>query len=352
MNQNKVRFGNWMQVIALMICTFIGTVVTVFFFRQGEELFQSYILWLGWFVVLSIGQSHDLQPWDKPHASGLWRYPITIIAAYLVHLITQYYYFHCQSPAFFAPFFAPITFILLAFFFLGIDDFIFGGRIAQKLRVGKIHANSNASEVNYWLSGLTLLGLRFCGIVLIWHAVYFILVRFSGFNFFYAFFQWAVIGLLLIAVPLRDLLKLSGQELRWQITAFASTFAFGLFAAVFLFALNRKLFAIAGNTNWHLVLIEGTFPLCFVVLKTLYGKGYEVFFPYKPELDILWRITGILIKSGLWFLIFSLGFIKLFPGATLTSHNPGLAWNFTIAIILYTWHWYTRRWLVLKENIN
>lgn len=348
MNQNaqyEVKFGNWMQLLALCLCTFIGTLITRFFFLKGGEVFHDYVLWLGWFVVLSIGQSHDLQPRNYPHASGLIRYPITIIAAYLIHLGTQSF---CQWGRI-DPFYGPVTFILLGFYFLGVDDFIFGGRIAQKLRAGRIHANSNASEMNYWFSGLTLLGLRFCCIATIWQAVRLILVQLSGFEFFFAFFQWSVIGLLMIAVPLKDLLRLSEQKLKWQLVAFFSTFGFGLFMAGFLYIFSWRLFAITGNTNWHLVLIQGTFPLCFVVLKALYGKGYEVFFPDKSELDVFGRTIGILIRSGLWFLVFSLGIIRFFPGATLTSHNPGLAWSFTCAIILYTWYWYTRRWLVLKK---
>lgn len=302
------RWGRTTPWIATLFFLVLGSLIIAIAHTQGEHFFHtSYTICLGYFVTWSIAQSHyfKVKP-DTPYAKGLLIYPFIIILSILSYHIGNWIFTAVNVPVTFSHF----TFIMLGFFFFGLDDFIFKGRLSKWL-------GSDFLRFFFWL----------LVIILIWIGLFsFLLKEEAQFWQFFGMFQWPIVCLLSYAL----LIRIPGKTLSFgrQFRNFLLLFIIGLVFAYFFRILSA---------NWHEVLNYGTIPLLPIIMQGLYFRRLA----YTHER--LYAVTALsLLQFILFFIMMATGVLGFVP---LKVHDgPMLQWCFTVAILPLAHFWFTRFW--------
>lgn len=300
------RWGKATPWIATLFFLVLGTAIVAIAYHQGENFFHAYTICLGYFVAWSIAQSHYFKVSQaNPFVLGLLIYPVIVGFAILAYHLGNLIFFSLGVPVNFGHF----VFIMLGFFFFGLDDFIFEGKLSKWLKYGFL-------RFIFWL----------LVIAVIWILLFaFVLKKDDQFWQFFGMFQWSIVCLLAYAL----LIKVPGKKLGFgrQLRNF-----FMLFIIGFAFAYFFRITAF----SWHLVLNLGTFPLLPIIMVGLY-------FNYrKPPERVADAWAGSFLQIVSFVLIMIIGVLGFKETDPLKM--PALQWCFTVAILPLAHVWFTKFW--------
>lgn len=376
----ELRWGNRTWIYALALGLGIGMAVLLLFKDMlGEIAFWSYYSpMLGYYVLISICQSHYFRREPKPDMGGLFRQFVSIFGAIVIFFLNQ----AVMESIFVVPdgfiMAGHFTFIVFGFFIYGFDDFMFKGKLLGWMK-------NDTTKAFFW----------YFFIWLIW-----VILFYSDFgiskahskdtwdglaqNRMLAISQWAIIMSLLYALLFKDWLPELQNKLRlkndivYGIFLLLAAFIIGGGIAYLLFTMAPyispegydSLVADPGvnvdSDMWHHILYMGTFPLIPAILIGVYTKNFN----HLPGLGerVIKRLM-IFIPSVIilyfayhWLIARPEVFINYFfddavkPGLGLFGeshhnwyHQLDLYFNFTVSIIPLTHHWFCGRYGFVRE---
>jgi len=369
-----LRWGDrtWLYGAALGLG--LGLAILVFFKDMlGPKVFWNYYSpMLGYYVLLSICQSHYFRREPKPDPGGMFRQFVSIFGAVLIFFVNQF----IMLVIFAVPETGPVeptflehggivmtghfSFIVFGFFIYGFDDFMFKGKLVRWMR-------NDLLKAVFW----------YFVIWVVWYVLFFsefgIGKGFSkaefdkdGMDHLLAVSQWTIIISLLYALIFRDWLPDLQRTLRLK-----NDILFGSFLLIASVAIGAAIaylcyFALphiapwdgplTSGDRWHRVLYMGTFPLTPAILMGTYSTNFAktkgsgmrvlkrllvlvpvvilVYFAFhliiaEPYLIPNWISPGLMSEE--------LGIFRSDGG---WYHQLDLYFNFTVSIIPLTHHWF------------
>jgi len=344
----ELRWGKNTWIAALMMGGTAGIMILLLSWHMMGEYWhvKYFVPMLGYYVMISICQSHYFKSDLKPHIRGMIRQAMSIFGAVLI------FYLHgwimgdligipekLIMPSHF-------IFIILGFFFFGWDDFMFKGVLSRWLKV-------DAVKALFWYMFIWML----------WFPLFAMdgglssaLGNFNPTRFFWFLgsFQWVIMMELMIAITWRE--YLGTIKFKNDLMMGAALVSFALTAGFLAACVCYSIIDI-GDTipteaaKSHHVLHMGTYPLIPIVMFGIYSHHFNHIEDQKKK---AFARTGLIASMAI------LGYF-IFGFATAPSgifgehpwyHHFDLAFNFTIAIIPLSHHWFTGRWgfvRVVKE---
>ncbi len=342
----------------------------------GERTFWNYFSpMLGYYVLISICQSHYFKRKPEPDMSGLFRQFVSIFGAVLIFFVNELIMlsiFAVPETSTVAPTFLAhggivmtghFSFIVFGFFIYGFDDFMFKGRLSSWIR------NDTLKAVFWYLI-----------IWAVWYPLFYmkggIGQGYSAAEFdkgpmdhLLAISQWTIIISLFYALVFRDWLpelqERSGikSDIAFGIVLLAASVVIGWLLADLCYILLPD--HLSSAEKWHRVLYMGTFPLTPAVLLGIYTTNFAG--TASTGQRVLKRLS-ILVPS---IVLFYFGFhvliaepyiipnalspglmneeIGLFRYTGDWFHQLDLYFNFTVSIIPLTHHWFCGKAGFMKE---
>jgi hypothetical protein len=395
----ELKWGNRSWLYALALGLGLGLPILLLFSRMiglenDQKAFWNYYSpMLGYYVLISICQSHYFRREPKPDMAGLFRQFVSIFGAVLIFYVNQAIMLNIFD---ITPFMAngdphPLllngelimhghfTFIVFGFFIYGFDDFMFKGKLIGWMK-------SNLLKALFW----------YFFIWLVWAVLFYSDFGISkahswdsfdalGHNRMLAISQWTIIMSLLYALVFKDWLPYLQEKLR-----ITNDFIYGIFLLIAAFAIGAAIsyllffiapgispegydsivenVAIDADTDiWHHILYMGTFPLIPAILLGVYTPNFS--HVDDPNGRVLRRlavlIPGIIVLyfAYHWIIARPEVFINYFfddavdkgfglfgrPGKNW-YHQLDLYFNFTVSIIPLTHHWFCGRWGFVRET--
>lgn len=375
----ELKWGNKTGLYAGGFGLVFGLAILMLFKNMiGEEWFWNYYSpMLGYYVLISICQSHYFKREPKPDMGGLFRQFVSIFGAVVLFYFNQLIILgFFQVPVTAHPVLheggivmaGHFTFIVFGFFIYGFDDFMFKGKLLGWMKNDKLKAFSW-----YLLIWLIWALLFYWGVAKAYSAK-----EFDGaaLDRLLAISQWIIIMSLLYALVFRDWLPELQEKLKMK-----NDYVFGIFlllaAAAIGAAIAYLLYFIVpflapwatpdpftSGDRWHRVLYLGTYPLTPAVLLGVYTKNFSG--TKTAGMRVLKRI-GVLIPAiiALYYVFHFIiadpriilelflddvpHHIGLFQHHTAWYHQPDLYFNFTVSIIPLTHHWFCGKWGFVKK---
>jgi hypothetical protein len=354
----QLRWGPNTWIPALFISAALGILILVISSQvMGEQWHSSYFVpVLGYYVLISICQSHYFKSRSEPNWEGFSRQAISIVGAIILFWMNGWIMGTLMGIPEKLVLPGQLTLIVLGFFFFGWDDFMFLGALSRWLKLDGLKAV-------FW----------YLFTWLIWYIVYAMpngpvaaLGHFSKLNLEYllALSQWIIIMSLMIAITWKDYLatiRFSNDYSRgillcgFAIIAGVSI-AYICFGLLNLIGIIRPGIAIVtheGNADvpamWHHVLYIATYPLIPLVLFGLYTNHFNNMANAKVRALARTGFLCILTLIGYFtfrFVIAPSGLLGYHPW----WHHLDLVFNFTIAIIALSHHWFNGRLGFLVEK--
>ena len=378
-----LRWGNrtWLYGAALGLG--IGMAVLLLFWSMiGPGAFWNYYSpMLGYYVLISICQSHYFRRQPVPDMGGLFRQFVSIFGAIVIFFVNQWIMLtiFAVSPDAIQP--SPFdhglivmtghfSFIVFGFFIYGFDDFMFKGKLVGWMK-------NDLLKAVFW----------YFFIWFFWALIFYGYVGngFSREKFdpgdmdrFLAISQWVIIMSLLYALVFKDWLPDLQKKL-----GIKNDIAYGIFlliAAVLIGAVIAYLCyfvlpyiapweeSLTFQHRWHRVLYMGTYPLTPAILLGVYTTNFAG--TKSSGMRVLKRIA-VLVPSII-LLYFAFHLIIAQPWLIPNWISPGsfkegiglfykggtnggwydqldLYFNFTVSIIPLTHHWFCGKWGFLKK---
>ncbi|MBN1390895.1 MAG: hypothetical protein JXA22_09680 [Candidatus Thermoplasmatota archaeon] len=373
-----LKWGNGTWIKGALLGLGIGMAVLLIFWRMlGEGAFLNYYSpMLGYYVLLSICQSHYFKRQPIPDMGGLFRQFVSIFGAVVIFFVNQ----AIMINVFGVPEIAhPVldhggiimtghfSFIVFGFFIYGFDDFMFKGKLVGWMK------NDVAKAFFWYVIIWVLWAFLFYGYVGNGYSA----EKFQGGDMdqLLAISQWVIIMSLLYALVFKDWLPVLQKKLRmgndylYGAFLFAAAIVIGAAIAYLCYAVLPHIAPweepLTTGERWHRVLYMGTYPLTPAVLLGLYSSNFSstnsagwrvvkrllvlvpaiilsYFFFHlviaQPELLPNWISPGLLDEG-----------MGIFHQEGGWYHQLDLYFNFTVSIIPLTHHWFCGRWGFMKK---
>ena len=365
-----LKWGNSSWLYGLALGLGLGTAILLLMHNMfGVEFFFNYYSpMLGYYVLISICQSHYFRRNPEPDMGGLFRQFVSIFGAIVIFFINEMIMIHIfgvpeQSNTLLyhggMVMSGHFTFIVFGFFIYGFDDFMFKGRLVGWIKKDLVKAVFWYLFI--WLSWGILYYMK-GGLVQAYSLQafdQFELYRMLGIS------QWIIIMSLMLALVLKDYMPELKKKLRLK-----SEILFGIFLligsavvgtaiAYFCFGLTEYIAPwddLDASSKWHHVLYMGTFPLTPIVLMGLYTNNFNgTVSPLKRVVKRVALLVPVVFLSYFSFHLiiaepellpnwmfpntFGEG-IGLFGNQHGWHHHLDLYFNFTVSIIPLTHHWF------------
>jgi hypothetical protein len=353
----KLKWGNATWLYALGMGLLFGLGILLLSSRiLGEHFHESYYVpMLGYYVLLSIAQSHYFRTPPGPSMKGLFRQFVSIFGAvilFFVHETIMVGFIGIPQPLAMPGHF---TLIVFGFFLYGFDDFMYGGRLVR------------------WLKNDILKAIFWYVVIWILWALFFAmkggpvegysLETFHEETFFrwLACIQWIIIMSLMVALTFKDAIPSLRIRNRW--IEGTSLLIFSIVGGIVmghiclgLIELLAPWGSVSNADKWHHVLYMGTYPLIPVVLMGVYTDNYsKIRNPMKRvSIRLAYLIPSVVLSYFLFHLVIAspeyivnqispgtlnkgIGIFGLHPW----HHHFDLVFNFTVSIIPLTHHWFS-----------
>jgi len=381
----ELKWGNRTWLYALALGLGIGLAVLLIFKSMlGDKTFWNYYSpMLGYYVLISICQSHYFRREPKPDMGGIFRQFVSIFGAVLIFYVNEsvmLYIFGVPQAGGFAPPTEYIhgsiltgghfTFIVFGFFIYGFDDFMFKGKLVGWMK------NDLVKALFWYLVIWVVWGILFYSDIGAGRAHSKDTFDGMALNRMLAISQWMIIMSLLYALVFRDWLsdlqERSGIEsdMMFGLLLFGAAALIGAGIAYLLFY-TAPLISPAGahltdSETWHHVLYMGTYPLTPAVLLGLYTANFN---HVRGTGSRVVRRLAVLIPSIIalyfayhWFIARPEILINFFADGTVDKgmglfgephhnwyHQLDLYFNFTVSIIPLTHHWFCGKAGFMRE---
>ncbi len=342
----ELRWGKATWMVALAVSLIIGvSILFMSYYGLGEGWHNAYYVpLLGYYVMLSICQSHYFKIKPVPSWNGLARQWVSITGA------TFMFYGHIflmkdiigLSPSLLMP--GHFMFIILGFFFFGMDDFMFKGQLSKWIKIDALKAIFWYAMV--WVFWFFIFGFS-------WSLV----GALGDFNdvrlfWFLGSFQWTVMMSMMIAITWRDYLET--VKFKDNIDRGIKLLTFALLAGFVIAFMCYQIVNFLGPNipepdKWHHVLYMGTYPLIPIILFGVYSDHFNHIKDQfqKAQYRTLWIAAWVV--AG--WLIFRLA---IAPSGIFGDHpwwhHFDLVFNFTVSIIALSHHWFCARIGFLREK--
>lgn len=371
-----LKWGNKTWIYALLLGLGIGMSILLFMHNMlGPEFFFNYYSpMLGYYVLISICQSHYFRRNPEPNMGGMFRQAASIFGAVIIFFVNQmiminvlgvpevsHSLLHHGGLVMAGHF----TFIVFGFFIYGFDDFMFQGKLVAWLKKGWIQALF--WYVVIWIVWFLLFYMK-GGLVQAYStATYSVLQQ----DRMLAISQWIIIISLLYALVLKDILgeiKIKNPFVKGTVL-FAAAVILGTAIAYLCYGSIDFVIPYGGISQaekWHHVLYMGTYPLIPAVLMGVFTPNFSwVKNTYKRTLYRIALLIPLVMLSyfAFHFIIAEPELIPnyFFPGTFsegmgLFGHQHGwhhhldLYFNFTVSIIPLTHHWFTGKIGFMKKS--
>jgi len=336
----KLRWDKSTWLIALVVSGIIGVGILLMSYRGLGEAWHNayYVPLLGYYVVLSICQSHYFKVKPEPSWNGLARQWVSITGAVFMFYGHEFLMKDVMGISSGAELMSSqFMFIVLGFFFFGMDDFMFKGQLSKWLKHDALKAIF--WYVMMWIFWFVLFALP-------WSLV----GALGDFNdvrlfWFLGSFQWVIMMSMMIAITWRDYLETI--KFKNNIDRGIKLLTFSLLAG-FVIAfmcyqiVNSLVPGIAEADKWHHVLYMGTYPLIPIILFGIYSNHFNhVKNEFKKaQFRTLWIAAWVIAGWIIFRLVIAPS--GLF-GDHPWWHHFDLVFNFTISIIALSHHWFCGR---------
>ena len=132
----ELRWGNNTWIAALVVSGIIGVIILLSSYWGVGEAWHNmyYVPLLGYYVMLSICQSHYFKVDPEPSWNGLSRQWVSITGAVFIFYVHEWIMndiIGIQDSLIMS---SQFMFIILGFFFFGMDDFMFKGQLSKWLK--------------------------------------------------------------------------------------------------------------------------------------------------------------------------------------------------------------------------
>lgn len=332
----KLRWGSWTWIPALLMGGILGTLILLFSWDvMGEEWHNNYYVpMLGYYVLVSICQSHYFKSRPEPNYFGFVKQGISIVGAIVLFYLNEV----IMASVFGIPdaLIMPghFTFILLGFFFYGWDDFMFKGALSGWMKI-------DAVKALFWL----LFNWAVWYVVFAWpDGIAMALGSFDPvrLNWFLASMQWVIMMSMMTAITWREYLetiRFPNNYARGLILLTGAVTAGFTVAMICYLLVNSVAPALPEAAKWHHVLYMGTYPLIPIILSGIYSNHFNHI--KNIDLKTVYRTVNVVVWVVLWYLTFRLivtpsGIFGVHPW----YHHFDLVVNFTVSIIPLTHHWF------------
>jgi len=347
----QLRWGSITWMPALLISAALGILILAISSHViGEQWHNTHFVpMLGYYVLISICQSHYFKSKAEPNWQGFSRQAVSIIGAIVLFFVNGWIMGTLIGIPEKMVLPGQLTLIVFGFFFFGWDDFMFLGALSRWLKI-------DALKALFW----------YLVTWLVWYAVYAMpngpiaaLGQFSKLNLEHilALSQWVIIMSLLIAITWKDYLatrKFSNDYSRGiRLTAFSvlvgvslGYLCFGILSVVSVHSPEIAIVTKEGAPDvpamWHHVLYIATYPLIPLILFGLYTNHFNHIADAKARVFARTALLFALVVVGYFMFRLVIAPSGIF-GYHPWWHHFDLVFNFTIAIIALSHHWFNGR---------
>lgn len=375
----ELKWGNRSWIYGLLLGLGLGLPILLFMYNmKGPSFFFNYYSpMLGYYVLISICQSHYFRRPPEPRMDGLFRQFVSIFGAVLLFFVNELIMIHVLGLP--TPEHALLnnggivmsghfTFIVFGFFIYGFDDFMFKGRLVGWMKNDTVKAIFWYFVV--WAIWLPLFYMKGGIVQAFSEATYSDL----NLNRMLGISQWTIIMSLMIALTFKDYIpeiKIENDFLR-GLLLLAGSFIIGGAIAYICFGLTEFVAPwgdISASDKWHHVLYMGTYPLIPVILMGVYSKNFSDV--ESPGMRVVWRLVYLVPLVILSYFLFHFVIAQpelvpnwLFGEGTFSKgmgifgeqhgwhHHLDLYFNFTVSIIPLTHHWFSGKAGFMKETVD
>jgi hypothetical protein len=345
----ELRWGKNSWFVALIVSGIIGVCIILMSYRGMGDVWHKayYVPLLGYYVMLSICQSHYFKIKPEPNWNGLARQWVSITGAVFIFYGHEFLMKNVIGISGAANMMSGhFMFIVLGFFFFGMDDFLFNGQLSKWIK-------HDALKAVFWYA-------------VVW-ALWFPLFAFewglSGalghldnvkLNWFLASFQWVIMMQMMIAITWKDYLGTVKFKTNYDRGIKLLTFAVlaGFVIAYMCYqAVSFLGPGIPEADKWHHVLYMGTYPLIPIILFGLYSNHFNHVknVRVKTQFRTLWIAAWVVAGWIIFRLIIT-------PTGIFGEHDWwahfDLVFNFTISIIALSHHWFCGRAGFMKPKCS
>ncbi len=336
----EFRWGKNTWFAALIVSGIIGvSILLMSYWGMGEAWHNAYYVpLLGYYVMLSICQSHYFKVKPEPSWMGMVRQAVSIFGAIFIFyahdfLMKDIIGISAGSELMSGQF----MFIVLGFFFFGMDDFLFNGQLSKWMK-------------HDWLKALFWYGVVWA----LWLPLFAFSWGLSGAlgNFdsvrlfwFLGSFQWVIMMQMMIAITWKE--YLGTVKFRDNYQRGLKLLAFALVAGFVIAAMCFQIVNLLGPDipaadKWHHVLYMGTYPLIPIIIFGLYSNHFNHVRDIKKKAvyRALWIAAWVIAGWTIFRLVIAPSGIF---GDHDWWHHFDLVFNFTISIIALSHHWFCGR---------
>ncbi|KAH3767939.1 hypothetical protein Pelo_30 [Pelomyxa schiedti] len=326
-----LRFGNrtWAPVLVISITLSLSILGFVY----------------NYFGVTCIYMTHFWpnapSPLKKPHPLGAERYVIAFVAMlgmYFIHQVILRSFL--DSPA--KVMNAHIAYILIGFFFGAWEDVCFEGKLLGWTGV----VRGVAWYVITW-GVWCILMLGITGIHRDHYNAIFV-------NWFLSWLQMAIVTQLWVGIWFKDILQMfkhisiyiRGIVLTGLIVLNGVALSHIIYGFTVLYCEECK-----PGDMWHFGVACGSYPLIPILCMGLYGNAFREL--KQPALRVVcsWAYVQAVAVSDFFLFHLICSPMHMMGHQQSWFHDNELVVNFTIALLLLTWNWFTQRWLFVKAEL-
>ena len=342
----ELKWGKNTWFVALIVAGLLGVFILLSsYWGMGEAWHNMYYVpLLGYYVALSICQSHYFKVNPNPSWSGLARQWVSITGAVFIFYAHEWLMGDIIGIPRDLIMAGQFIFIVLAFFFFGMDDFMFKGQLSKWLKV-------DSAKAVFWYFVIWLFWLVLFAFPWGLSAA---MDGFSDVRFFWflASFQWVIMIQMMVAITWRDYLDTVKFKDNYDRGIKLLTFAVlaGFVIAFMCYQIVHFLEpGIAEADKWHHVLYMGTYPLIPIIIFGIFSNHFnhvkDIYL--RAQYRTLW-IAALVVIGWVMFrvIIEPTGIFGEHPW----WHHFDLVFNFTISIIALSHHWFCGRIGFLKPK--
>ncbi len=346
----ELKWGKNTWLVALLISGLLGVFILLSsYWGMGEGWHTMYYVpLLGYYVVLSICQSHYFKANPNPSWGGLSRQWVSITGAVFIFFAHEWIMVSLigipRGPNGSILMGGQFIFIVLGFFFYGMDDFMFNGQLSKWIKHDSLKAVFWYFVI--WVFWLFLFAFDW--------GLSAALGSFNSVHFFWflASFQWVIMMQMMVAITWRDHIDTMKFKDNYDRGIKLITFAMlaGFVIAYMCYLIVDFLGpGIAEADKWHHVLYMGTYPLIPIIVFGIYSNHFNhIKDTYlKTQHRTLWIAALVVIGWVLFRLVIAPSGIF---GEHPWWHHFDLVFNFTISIIALSHHWFCGRIGFLKPK--
>ncbi|MFO7618893.1 MAG: hypothetical protein R6W91_04485 [Thermoplasmata archaeon] len=344
----ELRWGRATWLVTLVVSGIIGvSILLASYWGMGEAWHNAYYVpLLGYYVMLSICQSHYFKIKPVPSWKGLSRQLVSIIGAIAIFFGHEFLMKDVIGIPVGALMSGQFMFIILGFFFFGMDDFLFNGQLSKWIKKDSVKAV-------FWYAIVWVL----------WFPLFAFEWGLSGalgslnsvrLFWFLGSFQWVIMMQMMVAITWKDYLGTVKFKTNYdrgiKLLIFAVLAGF-IIAFMCYQAVNFLEPGIPGAEKWHHVLYMGTYPLIPIIIFGIYSNHFNhIKNVYKKaQLRSIWIATWVVLGWLIFRLIIAPSGIF---GDHPWYHHFDLVFNFTVSIIALSHHWFCARIGFVREKCH